>query len=73
MADEVVAARAVAEDFFERYERALSYFDAENYSAAARELASLVGEVPDDVALRLRFARALYHSAQLQRAEAQLR
>jgi len=56
-----------------RYDRALLYFDAQDYITAARLLDELVAEVPEDVALRLLLARAYYHSAQLRRAEAQLR
>ncbi|MGW0928955.1 tetratricopeptide repeat protein [Streptomyces sp. NPDC002644] len=57
----------------ERWERAQQFFDAKEYATAARILASLVDEVPEQVALRLLLARSYYHSAQLRRAEAELR
>ncbi|MER6629530.1 tetratricopeptide repeat protein [Streptomyces sp. NPDC000987] len=57
----------------ERWERARMFFDARNYTAAARVLAALVEEVPEQTGPRLLLARAYYHSAQLRRAEAELR
>ncbi|WP_033319063.1 tetratricopeptide repeat protein [Streptomyces yerevanensis] len=57
----------------ERWERARMFFDAKEYTAAARILDGLVEEVPEQVGPRLLLARAYYHSAQLHRAEAQLR
>ncbi len=57
----------------ERWERAGMFFDAKDYTAAARVLGSLVEEVPEQTAPRLLLARAYYHSAQLRRAEAELR
>ncbi|WP_324788118.1 tetratricopeptide repeat protein [Streptomyces sp. H51] len=57
----------------ERWERARMFFDARNYTAAARVLATLVEEVPEQTGPRLLLARAYYHSAQLRRAEAELR
>jgi predicted Zn-dependent protease len=57
----------------ERWERARLFFDAKEYTAAARVLAGLVEEVPDQTGPRLLLARAYYHSAQLRRAEEQLR
>ncbi|MFM9627288.1 tetratricopeptide repeat protein [Streptomyces galilaeus] len=57
----------------ERWERARLFFDAKEYTAAARVLAGLVEEVPDQTGLRLLLARAYYHSAQLGRAETELR
>ena len=56
-----------------RWERAGLYFEARDYAEAARILADIVDEVPGQVAPRLLLARAYYHSAQLQRAEEQLR
>lgn len=56
-----------------RYERAQVFFNAKDYVTAARMLAELVADVPGDVGLRLLLARAYYHSAQLGRAETQLR
>ncbi|MFF7970161.1 tetratricopeptide repeat protein [Streptomyces sp. NPDC007905] len=57
----------------ERWERAQLFFDAKDYAGAARVLAGLVEEVPEQTGPRLLLARAYYHSAQLQRAEAELR
>lgn len=57
----------------ERWERARMFFDAKEYTAAARILDGLVEEVPEQVGPRLLLARAYYHSAQLHRAEIQLR
>lgn len=57
----------------ERWERARMFFDAKEYTAAARILDGLVEEVPEQVGPRLLLARAYYHSAQLHRAETQLR
>ncbi|MFH8240588.1 tetratricopeptide repeat protein [Streptomyces sp. NPDC018321] len=57
----------------ERWERAGMFFDAKDYAAAARVLGGLVEEVPEQSGPRLLLARAYYHSAQLRRAEAELR
>ncbi|KFG71857.1 tetratricopeptide repeat protein [Streptomyces mutabilis] len=57
----------------ERWERAGLFFDAKDYAAAARVLSGLVEEVPEQTGPRLLLARAYYHSAQLRRAEAELR
>jgi hypothetical protein len=57
----------------ERWERAQMFFDAKDYAAAARVLGTLVEEVPEQTGPRLLLARAYYHSAQLRRAEAELR
>ncbi|MFH8370651.1 tetratricopeptide repeat protein [Streptomyces sp. NPDC018031] len=57
----------------ERWERAQLFFEARDYAAAARVLGGLVEEVPEQTAPRLLLARAYYHSAQLRRAEAELR
>ena len=57
----------------ERWERAQMFFDAKDYAAAARVLGKLVEEVPEQTGLRLLLARAYYHSAQLRRAEGELR
>jgi len=57
----------------ERWERARTFFDAKDYYAAARTLGGLVDEVPEQTGPRLLLARAYYHSAQLRRAEAELR
>ncbi|WP_208640923.1 tetratricopeptide repeat protein [Streptomyces carpinensis] len=57
----------------ERWERAQMFFDARDYAGAARVLVGLVEEVPEQTGPRLLLARAYYHSAQLRRAEAELR
>ncbi|MFJ6662776.1 tetratricopeptide repeat protein [Streptomyces sp. NPDC091383] len=57
----------------ERWERAQAFFAAKDYAGAARVLAALVAEVPEQTGPRLLLARAYYHSAQLRRAEDQLR
>ncbi|MEV7871410.1 tetratricopeptide repeat protein [Streptomyces sp. NPDC088124] len=57
----------------ERWERAQQFFDVKEYAAAAQILAPLADEAPQQVAPRLLLARAYYHSAQLRRAEAELR
>ncbi|KUO17409.1 tetratricopeptide repeat protein [Streptomyces dysideae] len=57
----------------ERWERAQLFFDAKEYAAAARVLGKLVEEVPEPTGPRLLLARAYYHSAQLRRAETELR
>ncbi|MFG2309277.1 tetratricopeptide repeat protein [Streptomyces sp. NPDC048566] len=57
----------------ERWERAQLFFDAKDYAAAARVLDGLVEGSPDQVGPRLLLARSYYHSAQLGRAEAELR
>lgn len=57
----------------ERWNRAQLFFDAKEYMTAVRILRGLVEEVPGQVAPRLLLARAYYHSAQLGRAETELR
>lgn len=57
----------------ERWARARLFFDARDYAGAARVLAGLVEEVPEQTGPRLLLARSYYHSAQLRRAEAELR
>lgn len=57
----------------ERWERAQLFFDAKDYAAAARVLGKLVEEVPEQTGPRLLLARSYYHSAQLRRAETELR
>ncbi|MET7608407.1 tetratricopeptide repeat protein [Streptomyces avermitilis] len=57
----------------ERWERAQMFFDAKDYAVAARILDRLVDEVPEQTGPRLLLARSYYHSAQLGRAEAELR
>jgi predicted Zn-dependent protease len=57
----------------QRWERAETFFGARDYAGAARILAGLVEEVPGQTGPRLLLARSYYHSAQLRRAEAELR
>ncbi|MFJ8029232.1 tetratricopeptide repeat protein [Streptomyces sp. NPDC096032] len=57
----------------ERWERARQFFDGKDYAGAARVLAGLVEEVPEQTGPRLLLARSYYHSAQLRRAETELR
>ncbi|MDX3533550.1 tetratricopeptide repeat protein [Streptomyces sp. MB09-01] len=57
----------------ERWARAQLFFEAREYATAARILEGLAGEVPEQLAPRLLLARAYYHSAQLSRAEHELR
>ncbi|CAM3540558.1 tetratricopeptide repeat protein [Kibdelosporangium persicum] len=57
----------------DRWERAEAFFAAKDYVAAAKLLGEVVDEVPDQIGPRLLLARAYYHSAQLRRAEEQLR
>ncbi|MFF1337722.1 tetratricopeptide repeat protein [Streptomyces sp. NPDC058290] len=57
----------------ERWDRARLFFDAKEYATAANILAALAGEAPEQLAPRLLLARAYYHSAQLSRAEHELR
>lgn len=57
----------------ERWARAQLFFDAKEYATAARILEPLAGEAPEQLAPRLLLARAYYHSAQLSRAERELR
>ncbi|WP_394437860.1 tetratricopeptide repeat protein [Streptomyces sp. SGAir0957] len=49
------------------------FFDAKEYTKAAHILDGLVEEAPEQVGPRLLLARSYYHSAQLRRAEDQLR
>ncbi|WP_405889100.1 tetratricopeptide repeat protein [Streptomyces sp. NBC_01136] len=57
----------------ERWERARALFEARDYNGAAKLLAVVVEEAPEQTGPRLLLARAYYHSAQLRRAEEQLR
>lgn len=57
----------------ERWEWAKLLFEAKDYRKAAGLLASVVEDFPEQIAPRLLLARAYYHSAQLRRAEEQLR
>lgn len=55
------------------YERAQVYFEMNDFAQAARLLEPFAAEQPRSVSVRLLLARAYYHSAQLQRAEAEFR
>lgn len=57
----------------EQWERARLLFEAKDYTAAAGVLVEVVEEAPEQTGPRLLLARAYYHSAQLRRAEEQLR
>jgi tetratricopeptide (TPR) repeat protein len=57
----------------EKWERAQLLFESRDYVKAAELLAAVAGEVPFQTDLCLLLARAYYHSAQLGKAEAQLR
>lgn len=57
----------------EEYERGRLFFDYGDYITAAKILEPVVEGAPNDVAPRLLLARAYYHSAQLRKAEQQLR
>ncbi|QMU69660.1 tetratricopeptide repeat protein [Streptacidiphilus sp. P02-A3a] len=61
--------RALADE----YTRAHLFFDSKAYSDAALILVPLVDADPANTAARLLLARSYYHSAQLNRAEAELR
>ncbi|MFJ8111702.1 tetratricopeptide repeat protein [Streptomyces sp. NPDC096132] len=61
------------ESTVERWERAQLLFGATDYIGAAKLLAVVVEEAPEQNGPRLLLARAYYHSAQLGRAEQQLR
>lgn len=57
----------------DRWERAELLFEEKSYADAAKLLVGIVAEFPDQVAPRLLLSRAYYHSAQLRRAEEELR
>ena len=57
----------------DKWERAQLLFEAKDYIRAAQLLAEVVDEMPFQTDLSLLLARAYYHSAQLAKAEAQLR
>ncbi|GAA1253188.1 tetratricopeptide repeat protein [Kitasatospora nipponensis] len=56
----------------EEYARAQLFFDSSAYADAALILAPLVAAEPGNLAARLLLARSYYHSAQLNRAAAEL-
>ncbi|WP_405486545.1 tetratricopeptide repeat protein [Streptomyces sp. NBC_00096] len=57
----------------ERWDRGLLFFEAKEYANAARVLDGVAASAPELLAPRLLLARAYYHSAQLSRAELELR
>jgi predicted Zn-dependent protease len=63
----------VTKVFAQEYERAQVLFALKDYTNAAQTLRGVVEGAPENVAVRLLLARAYYHSAQLARAEAELR
>lgn len=64
---------STTEELIERYRRAWVYFDAKDYAESVRLLDPVVEAEPGNLDARLLLARAAYHSAQLNRAEGQLR
>ncbi|MGC9669560.1 tetratricopeptide repeat protein [Planosporangium sp. 12N6] len=60
-------------DLYEEYERAVRIFGAGDPIGAANALGPIVAAEPENTSVRLLLARAYYHSAQLRRAEEQLR
>jgi predicted Zn-dependent protease len=60
-------------DLVERYQRAQQFFDAQDYRGAEQLLLPVLEADPALQAPRLLLARVYYHSAQLGRAERQLR
>ena len=60
-------------DLKERYERAQLFFDAGDYRTAVELLVEVVAAEPSHQASRLLLARAYFYTAQLGRAEEQLR
>ncbi|MFF4652251.1 tetratricopeptide repeat protein [Streptomyces sp. NPDC001380] len=71
--DRPIGGPAREEGAAERWERAVGLFGEKAYAEAAHLLAAVVEEFPEQVGPRLLLARAYYHSAQLRRAEEQLR
>ncbi|HEY5833716.1 tetratricopeptide repeat protein [Streptomyces sp.] len=72
--DDAGGSAAISEETpAQRWERAELLFADKKYAEAAKLLVGVVGEFPEHVAARLLLARAYYHSAQLRRAEEELR
>ncbi|WP_370088119.1 tetratricopeptide repeat protein [Streptacidiphilus sp. MAP12-16] len=61
------------ESIAEKWRRAGLFFEAKDFAEAARILQGVVEEVPEQIDARMLLARSYYHSAQLWRAEEQLR
>jgi cytochrome c-type biogenesis protein CcmH/NrfG len=57
----------------EEYRRGALFFGMQDYITAARILAGVLAEDPGNLSVRLLLARSYYHSAQLGRAETELR
>ncbi|GAA2097335.1 tetratricopeptide repeat protein [Actinomadura alba] len=57
----------------EEYRRGTLFFELEDYTNAARILSEVLAEDPGNLSVRLLLARSYYHSAQLRRAEGELR
>ncbi|MFJ2189361.1 MULTISPECIES: tetratricopeptide repeat protein [unclassified Kitasatospora] len=57
----------------DEYRLATFYFESKAYTDAARMLEGVLAEEPANLSVRLLLARSYYHSAQLHRAEAELR
>jgi len=63
----------LVDDLFDEYRRAVIFFDAGDPITAAQVLEPIVAAGPRRFDVRLLLARAYFHSAQLRRAEEQLR
>lgn len=63
----------VVDDLFEEYRRAVIFFDSGDPISAAKVLEPIVAAEPRRFDVRLLLARSYFHSAQLSRAEEQLR
>lgn len=63
----------MVDDLFEEYRRAVIFFDAGDPITAAKVLEPIVEAEPTRFDVRLLLARSYFHSAQLRRAETQLR
>ncbi|MEU4097370.1 tetratricopeptide repeat protein [Streptomyces sp. NPDC026673] len=57
----------------ETFKRAVLFFNRQRYAAAARTLAPITDVAPRNMAVRMLLARSYYFSAQLSRAEGELR
>ena len=61
------------DDLLAEYQRATVFFEAGDPKGAARILEPVLAAEPGNAGVRLLLARAYFHSAQLSRAEEQLR
>lgn len=61
------------DDLYDEYRRAVIFFDSGDPITAAKVLEPIVAAAPEHFDVRLLLARAYFHSAQLRRAEEQLR